>query len=75
MRVYLPRASEDVIAQFEYAAAERTRALAKETNTRVIDVAAQLSGRRERFVDLVHFSNEGNDEVASLIVEEMKGGK
>jgi hypothetical protein len=75
MRVYLPRATEDVIARFEYAAAERTRAVAKETNTRLVDVAAQLSGRRERFVDLVHFSNEGNDEVARLIVEDMKGGK
>jgi hypothetical protein len=75
MRVYLPRASEDVIARFEYAAAERTRAVAKETNTRLVDVAARLSGRREQFVDLVHFSNAGNDEVASLIVEDMKGGK
>jgi hypothetical protein len=75
MRVYLPRANEDVIARFEYAAAARTRAVAKETNTRLVDVAAQLSGRRERFVDLVHFSNAGNDEVASLIVEKMKSGK
>jgi hypothetical protein len=72
MRVYLPRASEEVIARFEYAAAERTRSVARETGTRLVDVASRLSGRRDRFVDLVHYSSEGNDEVAGLIVDAMK---
>jgi hypothetical protein len=74
MRVYVPRATEDVLAAFEYAAAERVRGLATQTGTRLIDVAKTMNGRRERFVDLVHFSNEGNDEVAHLIVEAMNTG-
>ena len=72
MRVYLPRATEEVIARFEYAAAERTRAVASETGTRLVDVAQQLSGRREQFVDLVHFAPSGHDEVAHLIVDAMR---
>jgi hypothetical protein len=71
MRVYVPRASEEVLAGFEYAAAGRVRAVAAETHTRLIDVAQVMNGRRDRFVDLVHFSNEGNDEVAHLIVKRM----
>jgi hypothetical protein len=71
MRVYVPRASEEVLAAFEYAAAVRVRTLATETQTRLIDVAQVMNGRRDRFVDLVHFSNEGNDEVAHLIVNGM----
>jgi hypothetical protein len=71
MRVYVPRASEEVIAAFEYAAAERTRQLARTLNVRLIDAAGLLNGRRDRFVDLVHFSPAGHDDVAHLILDTM----
>lgn len=71
MRVYVPRASEEVIAGFEYAAADRVRWLGAETGVRVIDVARVMNGRRDRFIDLVHFSADGNDEIAHLIHDEM----
>lgn len=72
MRVYVPRASEELLAEFEYAAAERTRQVAQRMRVRLIDIAGEMSGRREYFTDLVHFSSKGNERVAELIVEEMR---
>lgn len=73
MRVYVPRASEEVIADFEYAAAERVRRLGAETGVQVIDVARALSGQRDKFIDLVHFSPQGHEAVAQLIHDQMRG--
>ena len=72
MRVYVPRASEKVLVDFEYAAAENIRNLGKETGTRVIDVARLMSGRRDQFIDLVHFAPAGHLHVAELIVNDMQ---
>ncbi|HEU4654402.1 MAG TPA: hypothetical protein VFS47_10465 [Steroidobacteraceae bacterium] len=72
MRVYVPRATEATLAGFEYAAAERTREVAAATNVPLVDVAQQLSGRRELFIDLVHFTNEGHAKVAQLILQQMQ---
>jgi hypothetical protein len=71
MRVYVPRASEKVLAGFEYAAADWMRRLGAQTGTRVIDVARRMNGRRELFIDLVHFTETGHKEVAHLIHTEM----
>jgi hypothetical protein len=67
MRLYVPRASEAIIAKFEYLAGERVRQVAVRSNVRIVDVAKALNGRRDRFIDLVHFSPAGHAEVARLI--------
>jgi hypothetical protein len=71
MRRYTPRASEQILAAFEYQAADRVRRLGAEQGVRVIDVARAMNGRRDRFIDLVHFSPEGNNDVAALVVSAM----
>ena len=71
MRRYVPRASESVIAAFEYRAADAVRKLGAAEHVTVIDVAKLLDGRRDRFIDLVHFTEAGHEEVAQLIVREM----
>jgi hypothetical protein len=72
MRVYVPRASEETLAEFEYSAAETMRSLAREMNVHLIDVAARLDGQRRMFIDLVHFAPEGHAEVARLIVADLQ---
>jgi hypothetical protein len=74
MRRYVPRASEAVLAEFEYQAAERVRRLGAELNLQVVDVARELDGKRDRFIDLVHFSEAGHEDVARLVVSTMKQG-
>jgi hypothetical protein len=71
MRVYAPRASEQIIAEFEYEAADRMRQVAARSHVRLVDVAKSMSGRRDRFIDLVHFTSQGHAEVAKLIHEEI----
>lgn len=72
MRVYVPRASARVLAAFEYAAADIVREVARETNTRLIDVARDVSGSRDLFIDLVHFAPRGQERVSTLIVEDLE---
>ena len=71
MRVFTPRAEPEVLAAFEYAAAERTRAVARRLGVRCVDVAGLLSGRREFFIDLVHFTPDGASRVAAEIARTM----
>jgi hypothetical protein len=73
MRRYVPRASEQVLAAFEYRAADAVRKLGAQEHVRVIDVARRLNGRRDRFIDLVHFTEKGHEEVAQLVVRAMSG--
>jgi hypothetical protein len=73
MRRYVPRASEQILAAFEYQAAEAVRKLGQQEHVRVIDVARLLSGRRDQFIDLVHLTEKGHDAVAQLVVQEMIG--
>lgn len=73
MQVYVPRARDEILAAFEYSAAEVVRTVGAEAQVSVIDVAAALSGRRDRFVDLVHFSPQGHEDVAKLIAQSMAG--
>lgn len=67
MRVIVPRASEPVLAEFPYRANYAFRRIAAEKHVQFVDTAAELSGRREDFVDMVHFSPEGREVVAHLV--------
>jgi hypothetical protein len=40
---------------------------------RVIDVAQLMNGRRDQFIDLVHFTPAGHAEIAALIAKDMDG--
>ncbi len=71
LRTYVPRAPADVMAAFEYAAAQRLRDLSRRLGVRHVDAAGQLSGRRELFIDAVHFSPDGNTAMAVLIRDAM----
>jgi hypothetical protein len=72
MRVYVPRPTEAGLADFEYAAADRIREIGRATGTRVIDIAAPMSGHRKWFIDLVHFTPEGHERIADMIVAAMR---
>jgi hypothetical protein len=48
------------------------RNIARETNTRLVDVAREISGRRDLFIDLVHFAPRGHERVSSLIIEDLQ---
>ncbi len=71
MRVYVPRAPEQILAEFEYVAADVVRGIARDTNTRLVDVAREISGRRDLFIDLVHLAPRGHERVSSLIIEDL----
>jgi hypothetical protein len=68
MRAYVPKAPESVISAFEYAAAERTRLLGELEDVRIVDAAKTMSGRRDLFIDLVHYSEQGRETIAGLVL-------
>jgi len=70
--VYVPRAPEQILAEFEYIAADVVRGIARETNTRLVDVAREISGRRDLFIDLVHLAPRGHERVSTLIIEDLE---
>lgn len=72
MRVYTPRITEPAIAAFEYRAADVTRAVATELQVPLVDAAAAMSGNRDYFIDLVHYSPDGARELSVLIVDSMQ---
>lgn len=69
MRIHLPRASEEVLASFEYEAARVITAEGAKRHVQVIAVAEAMNGRRNYFADLVHFTDEGAARVAELMAE------
>lgn len=71
LRTYVPRAPAEVMAAFEYAAAERLRGLSRRLGVQYVDAAARLSGERDLFIDAVHFSPDGNAVMAELIRDAM----
>ena len=71
LRTYVPRAPAEVMAAFEYAAAERLRGLSRRLGVQHVDAAAHLSGERDLFIDAVHFSPDGNAAMAALIRDAM----
>jgi hypothetical protein len=72
MRAYIPRAPEEVIAAFEYEAAARMRRVGQRELAQVIDAAETMGGRREMFIDLIHYSPIGLQFISELVLSEMK---
>lgn len=65
-----PRATADVLLQFEEATAEASRRLALEQGIRLVDLADHMDGDPRWFAeDYDHFSEEGADLVASLLAD------
>lgn len=66
-RVFMPRASGRIMIEFNSAANERLRAVARKYGAQVIDVASSVSGCHECFGDLIHFTDQGAKRAANKI--------
>lgn len=71
-RVHIPRATPEVIVAFEAAARQVVLAVGRAENVTVVDAAAVLSGRRECFGDLVHFTDAGAAILAELLEQPVR---
>lgn len=71
MRVWTPRGTAEVIAEFPYRANEVIREIGRQEGVRVVDAAARLSGQPELFVDFVHFSAAGRKAMGQLLAGEL----
>lgn len=69
MRVQLPRATAEVMPEFECAANRQVVDLGAKCDVPVINVAEVMNGRREWFADLVHFTDEGASVIAGLVAD------
>jgi hypothetical protein len=74
MRVHLPRATDEVLVDFECAAVTVVRSIGIEKHLPVVDVARDMNGRRHYFADLVHFNDEGASVIAERIAECLRDG-
>lgn len=70
-RQFTPKASNEILLEFEERAAELTRQVANRTHAALVDVRAVMNGRREWFAegDAVHFNDAGAAVVADLIAQ------
>lgn len=64
MRVVLPHVTEEAFCWFDRDARQCVLRVACEQDVPVVDIAPHINGRRECFVDLVHFSSLGAEQVA-----------
>lgn len=69
MRIFLPRATEETLAAFPRRANAALEDLARSKGVEFVDVAPVLSGRRDMFIDFVHFTPQGAEEVAQIVGE------
>lgn len=69
MRVHLPRATEEVMPEFDGAANRSIVELGCKHDLPVINVAEVMNGRRQWFADLVHFTDEGASVIAELAAD------
>jgi hypothetical protein len=72
MRAYTPRATADVLSAFEDEANRRLLMVGRTKGIPVIDAAKVLSGRRQFFTDLVHFTDAGAAAMAELLAQWIK---
>jgi hypothetical protein len=72
MRMFFPRAREEILVDFERQANAEVRDLAREEGVRVIDADRALTGRREWFADLVHFNEPGARQMAELLADHLE---
>jgi hypothetical protein len=71
MRVWMPRATKTVIAEFPYRSNEVIRDVGRQEGVSVIDAAAELAGQRKYFVDLVHLSASGREAMGKLLARSL----
>ena len=68
-RVFMPRAPADVIVAFEEAANAEIRRIAAARGLVLVEPSAKVSGCRDCFGDLVHFTDRGAAMVAAAVAE------
>lgn len=68
-RVHIPRATPQVISQFEAAAGDVVRQCGDGQSALVVDAQAALSGKRQLFADVVHFTDQGAGAMAQLLAD------
>lgn len=71
-RVYMPRATPEIIARFEAAANNVIRRIAAEHRLVLIDPTLEVGGCRTCFGDLVHFTDRGATIVTDVIVKQIQ---
>src|SRR5204862_343647 len=69
MRADFCRPTNETLAAFEARANEALRQIAAQEGTALIDTAAEVSGHREFFGDLVHFTDAGAARMAGVLAE------
>jgi lysophospholipase L1-like esterase len=67
MRVWTPRATEETLAAFPYAANLRIRKVADVHGITVVDLAGSLSTQSSQFLDMVHYTPSGHAQVADML--------
>jgi hypothetical protein len=72
MRIHLPRATEEVMAEFERVAGRKEADLGAALGVAVVDVAGVMNGHREWFADLVHFNDDGAAVIAALVARRLE---
>ena len=72
-RQFTPRASGEILLEFEQEAAEATRRVASRSQATLTDVRAAMNGHQEWFAegDALHFNDEGAGVIANLIAERL----
>ena len=71
MRVYFPRASSRLLAEFEVAANQALGAMAQRRQWKMIDASRHLSSHSGYFADAVHFTDAGARKLAEILAEEI----
>jgi hypothetical protein len=70
-RQFTPKASAEILLEFEQRAAEATVRVASRDHAALVDVRGVMNGRREWFAegDALHFTDEGAGVIADLIAQ------
>lgn len=69
IRPFIPRSTPESLLAFEQEANRRILRLGHHCHIPVLNIAQTMNGRRELFVDLVHFNDQGA-EVLALIIKD-----
>jgi hypothetical protein len=71
LRVFTPAVPEHVIGEFANVATDVTRAVGARERVTLVDLDHDITGCRECFGDLVHFTDKGAARVATLVSQEL----
>jgi lysophospholipase L1-like esterase len=72
MRMFYPRATAEVLVEFEARANAVIRAAARRHHLKLVDADQAMTGRRELFADMVHFNNDGAARLAELVEQTLR---